>query len=313
MERMCVCRGPCTGRAAVRAIAVHVRLSVRGRTCSAGEGAFNLKRVLGGGQAWAAVRVGAPELCAGCSLAEGGVLEAGEVLRMSVVCGCSLGPEKWRWVCHCASTCAKIPGHATPSRPTLILSPGQLGCLPARSLGRESQEEAQGGDGDSPASKSAAPPDQAVILSQTTPASPQLLPRTCQAPRRRRGVYRQANEEGHPQETRRPEKRARSVGFERRRGRSLSPAQASHPSSSQGTASWLFAMTHKKHPWSPSTRPQALAGEAGPGAPQSAREQHSPGSLCAALRPAPARYCTRRHRPFTPVLAHTLVLGGGSG
>lgn len=39
------------------------------------------------------------------------MLEAGKVLRMSVVCGCCLGPEKWRCVCHCESTCAKIPGH----------------------------------------------------------------------------------------------------------------------------------------------------------------------------------------------------------
>lgn len=44
---------------------VQMLLTVRGRTCSAGEPAFNQKRVLSGGQAWASVRVGAPELCAG--------------------------------------------------------------------------------------------------------------------------------------------------------------------------------------------------------------------------------------------------------
>lgn len=149
-------------------------------------------------------------------------------------------------------------------------------------------------------------------LARQCQRAPQLLSRTCQAPRRRQGIYRQANEEGSQPETRRPEKRERSVGFEKRRGRSLSPAQASHPSSSQGTASRLFAMSRQNTPVSlhptqgPSGRGRAWC-----------RTVCAPAALTwvPVCRVAPGS-CAELHSappPRTPVLAHTLVLGGASG
>lgn len=73
-----------------------------------------------------------------------GVLEAGKVLRGPVVCGCWLGCVKWRWVCQCAPTCAKIQ-HTTQSSPTLTLSPGGLGCLRAEPrLGKPGGSSEQG-------------------------------------------------------------------------------------------------------------------------------------------------------------------------
>lgn len=109
----------------------------------------------------------------GCSLGGGGRCVGGRQ-GVEEVCGLWVlsGPREVEvglplrvYLCENTGTHNAIASYTHPF-------PGPARLAACTDRGRESQEEAQGRDGGSPVSKSAAPPDQAAIISQTTPARP---------------------------------------------------------------------------------------------------------------------------------------------
>ncbi|XP_045295871.1 sterile alpha motif domain-containing protein 1-like [Leopardus geoffroyi] len=176
----------------------------------------------------------------------------------------------------------------------------------------ESWAETQHGEGDSLLSRERHSAweggDRGARYACEPPAPRTEVPGAPKATRRRLRPKLKASERGGGGQrgTRKPEEPERTAGFEKRRGagalraRHLSlapaPAEARHPGSWRRPA--------KKHPSPPSSRPRAPAGEAGLGAPQSAREQHSPGSplavCCAQLLRGPRLGATVPHPPLRP-------------